>query len=1053
MQRILSWICALIVGLLLTTTANGQTVPQPLRVTRLYNVGTTLIDNRSALLRQNNYHSFCAVGTGSWTAQMSWSESSAGPWTDFGSTAYVDNNSASCVGSGFGYHAYVKFTVTGVPVINYSATKDFYVGSLSGSGTVGGGVSSINGLTTATQTFSLGTTGQAPSIVSSGALHTFNFPSAAADARGLLTSTDWTTFNSKVPATRSIFTDSTLTGGGDLSLDRTLSVVTNTTRQKVNVLLNGTLMGTRSQVNFGAGASVSDDPTNDRINIDFTGASGGISTLGGQTGPTQGFATGTTGADFNIVSSVNTHTFNLPNASATTRGALSSTDWSLFNGKVGTTRQIIAGTGLTGGGDLSANRTLTVAANTTTQKVEIALAGTLIGTRKRLNFSAGTIVDDAGNDQVNITVAGAGGGSTDFTATVNTGTDVLSISSGSYRFGHTATMSTQVGTATSPAGTGTVYFYLTLTGGLTAGLGSGVTSAGTLENIATDGSVTGYPFDTIPVAQCSVSADNWVDPCTRTYVSGSTKTLIAGTNVTITKNADGSDTIAAPVGLHAPQHATGGSDPLTPAAIGAEPVDATILRSGGSYSNPSWLTAIANSKVTGLGGAALLNVGTIAGTVAAGDDSRMTNPRTPTAHAASHATAQSDALTPSQIGAEATVNKGQPSGYAPLETDGLISASYLPAATGVPYTGATTDVDLGTHKLKATSIEAGLGGPLNFQLIQGTCPAAPDTGYDAALCYEAGVLKKVTATAKTDIEGLIDPGANGIVKRTAANTTAAASAGTDYYAPGGAIASTDLPNPTVSAGGKVQAKTCGAGQHVSTIGEDSTVTCTADSGGSGSGIPRLLTARWSYIMYFGSGTTWTQVGSGTGSPATGTVSAVAVDATNGPTANILSAATTDSASVLVTAALYRTGRNLRGQALANPVELTGTARTFIGFTTGSNAAQTAYDLPTGQDYMGFRYTAGVDTNWQCIAAKTSAPAAQAGADSGVAVAAVPTQFEIINNDTAGTTTFWINGSQVCSGLTTRPKADVNMYLLAVTRTLEAVAKNLHISFLYAEADR
>ncbi len=36
---------------------------------------------------------------------------------------------------------------------------------------------------------------------------------------------------------------------------------------------------------------------------------------------------------FNVVSSGTDHQFNLPTASATTRGALSTTDWSAFNGK------------------------------------------------------------------------------------------------------------------------------------------------------------------------------------------------------------------------------------------------------------------------------------------------------------------------------------------------------------------------------------------------------------------------------------------------------------------------------------------------------------------------------------------------------------------------------------------------------------------------------------------------------------------------------------------------------------------------------------------------
>jgi hypothetical protein len=64
---------------------------------------------------------------------------------------------------------------------------------------------------------------------------------------------------------------------------------------------------------------------------------GGIAALNGLTSNTQYFATGTTGTDFNISSLLDTHTFNLPTASATNRGALSSSNWSTFNGKIGGT--------------------------------------------------------------------------------------------------------------------------------------------------------------------------------------------------------------------------------------------------------------------------------------------------------------------------------------------------------------------------------------------------------------------------------------------------------------------------------------------------------------------------------------------------------------------------------------------------------------------------------------------------------------------------------------------------------------------------------------------
>lgn len=66
----------------------------------------------------------------------------------------------------------------------------------------------------------------------------------------------------------------------------------------------------------------------------MTGSGGtGILTLNGLTADPQSFATGTTGTDFTISSSGSTHTFNLPTASASVRGLLSSANFSTFNGK------------------------------------------------------------------------------------------------------------------------------------------------------------------------------------------------------------------------------------------------------------------------------------------------------------------------------------------------------------------------------------------------------------------------------------------------------------------------------------------------------------------------------------------------------------------------------------------------------------------------------------------------------------------------------------------------------------------------------------------------
>jgi hypothetical protein len=65
----------------------------------------------------------------------------------------------------------------------------------------------------------------------------------------------------------------------------------------------------------------------------ITTFSTGLTALNGLTAQVQNLSVGTSGTDFAISSVTDTHTFNLPTASASNRGALSSTDWSAFNGK------------------------------------------------------------------------------------------------------------------------------------------------------------------------------------------------------------------------------------------------------------------------------------------------------------------------------------------------------------------------------------------------------------------------------------------------------------------------------------------------------------------------------------------------------------------------------------------------------------------------------------------------------------------------------------------------------------------------------------------------
>ena len=111
----------------------------------------------------------------------------------------------------------------------------------------------------------------------------------------------------------------------------------------------------------------------------------GLTALNGLTKQIQYFAVGTSGSDFNISSSVATHTFNLPTASATNRGALSSSDWTTFNNKIGgtlATGQVAFGTAantIGGGNNLfwdNVNGRFGVGTSTPSSRAEIAQTST-----------------------------------------------------------------------------------------------------------------------------------------------------------------------------------------------------------------------------------------------------------------------------------------------------------------------------------------------------------------------------------------------------------------------------------------------------------------------------------------------------------------------------------------------------------------------------------------------------------------------------------------------------------------------------------------------------
>jgi hypothetical protein len=98
----------------------------------------------------------------------------------------------------------------------------------------------------------------------------------------------------------------------------------------------------------------------------------GLNALNGLTAQVQYFATGTSGSDFNISSATDTHTFNLPSASGSNRGLLTSADWTTFNGKL-TNPMSALGDIIYGASSGTATR---LAGNTTTNKYFLSQTGT-----------------------------------------------------------------------------------------------------------------------------------------------------------------------------------------------------------------------------------------------------------------------------------------------------------------------------------------------------------------------------------------------------------------------------------------------------------------------------------------------------------------------------------------------------------------------------------------------------------------------------------------------------------------------------------------------------
>ena len=137
-----------------------------------------------------------------------------------------------------------------------------------------------------------------------------------------------------VTSARTISTTSPLSGGGDLTADRTLSIAQATTS------VNGYLSSTDWNTFNGKQSTITLTTTGTSGAATLVGATLNIPQYAAGTGTVTSVAAltlGTTGTDLSSTVATGTTTpvitLQVPTASATNRGALSSADWTTFNGK------------------------------------------------------------------------------------------------------------------------------------------------------------------------------------------------------------------------------------------------------------------------------------------------------------------------------------------------------------------------------------------------------------------------------------------------------------------------------------------------------------------------------------------------------------------------------------------------------------------------------------------------------------------------------------------------------------------------------------------------
>ena len=240
---------------------------------------------------------------------------------------------------------------------------------VTGTGLTGGPITTTGTISLANTAVTAGSYGNASTV----AVLTVNAQGQLTAASNSAIAIGVAAVSGAVPNTVNVIAGTNLTGGGALT---------------GNVTINNPYNGTVTNVATGTGLTGGPITSTGTVSLANTavtaGSYGNASTVGSFTVDAQGRLT--SASNSSIAISV-----------------------SAVSGAVPNTVNVIAGTGLTGGGALTGNVTLSVTANSVNQKVAVQNNGVAVGSEPAINFIPGTSVtittaDDSGNSRSNVTI-------------------------------------------------------------------------------------------------------------------------------------------------------------------------------------------------------------------------------------------------------------------------------------------------------------------------------------------------------------------------------------------------------------------------------------------------------------------------------------------------------------------------------------------------------------------------------------------------------------------------------------------------------------------------